>query len=231
MSSGELSDFREFASFLKSLWGVLAGLAGTLFPLSAALYQVVPVPSGLSGLFAAVSSILSLFSILIIFVSRETLFHFMLRRRSDSPLALMAIVAFVLGIGSFVTYLSSVDFLRTNSQAASTIGLLNYSLAFALVTTGFCFAALAEYLTPWVEAQRVAEEQDLRLDTPEGMVVQYLWGQTHQPWAVFAKDASGDNTIFSLRAPYRSTKQRPNRIRATVDPNGNVVEWTYLHTR
>jgi hypothetical protein len=155
-----ISEAREFARFLKSFWGLWAGLSATIFPLSNVLYATVPVPDSLKPLYVTFSTVCSLFAIAMVFVSRRQLWE---RHRgfskpagfADNPQWLrwfggtingLALLAFIFFIISAQSYLSDFAQATADFSFALTIGLLYYTLTFMLLTTAFSLLAIHEFM-------------------------------------------------------------------------------------
>ena len=70
LSSKRKPEILKFLDFLGSLWGALAGLV-VLFPFFNTLTEVLPMPYAYKGLFLAVSSIASVFGLLLTYALRR----------------------------------------------------------------------------------------------------------------------------------------------------------------
>ena len=160
-----LKEFRDFFSFIQSLWGVLAGVS-VFFPFSNTLMKVIPIghfydePPG-SGAFQYLSSelVTSIATLITIFV----VFSVFSRRHKYKvqeyrTIKRQAWVSFILGIVSLVLYLTANfgiyelfygPFEIWGGDPRRLIGdvflLFTYGAFFALVTRAFMLLGMAEF--------------------------------------------------------------------------------------
>jgi len=152
---GFLEEFKAFLSFLKNVWGLLAGIS-VFFPLSNVFTSVIPLQSIFDdGAFVrltpafvtGVSTLVTLFIVLWTFSSRSEIKRIKHR----------AIVSFLVGIASLILYmiiyelkLSAYELWGWESEdsyhfLAEIPLLLSYAVFFALMTRAFMLLGLLEY--------------------------------------------------------------------------------------
>jgi hypothetical protein len=154
-----LQELREFLQFLRSLWGLLAGIS-VLFPLSNVLLGVIPIDGGgnpfqnLSP--SVVTTLTTLTCIFLTFATfgRRSQFRERLRRHRY---ARSARIAFGSALGVLAIYLLTSDALyralitdnpNTELGVALYDGLFAalYIASFALLTRAFLVLAMLEYI-------------------------------------------------------------------------------------
>lgn len=154
-----LQELRDFLRFLRSLWGLLAGIS-VLFPLSNVLVTVIPIEGGgnpfqnLSP--GVVTTLTTLTCIFLTFATfgRRSQFSERLRRRRY---ATSARIAFAGAISSLAIYLLTSDALYETlitEQPNSKLGIPLYDglfaalyiASFALITRAFLVLAMLEYI-------------------------------------------------------------------------------------
>jgi hypothetical protein len=157
-----LKEFEDFVSFLRNLWGTLAGIS-VLFPLSNVLIQIIPLEKFDNGgplvwfsprLFTTLATLVSLFLILWTFSQRGQLQASKARRSIQKQ----AGGAFVIGVCALLLYLASYYFLAINAfdvlgwESADSRRLLGelpllimYSVFFAFVTKAFVLLGMLEF--------------------------------------------------------------------------------------
>jgi len=157
-----LQEFKEFTTFLRNLWGILAGIS-ILFPLSNVLMQIIPLGTFDDGcvlvwfsarLFTTFATLVSLFLILWTFGQRH---HF----QTSKPKVIIqkqAWLSFGVGLAALITYLgvyyfiaiSAYDILGWESAdvrrlAGEIFLLVVYSAFFALLTRAFVLLGMIEF--------------------------------------------------------------------------------------
>jgi len=156
-----LIEFKEFISFLKKLWGMLAALS-TLFPLSNVFLKIIPLGHFNGGalvwlspeLFTGIATLVSLFLILWTFGNRYRYRLFENRARTQMQAGLI----FSFGILSLIVYLVTYYFIAnsafevlgwesedTRRLLGEVVLLLFYSAFFALVTRAFVLLGMIEF--------------------------------------------------------------------------------------
>jgi hypothetical protein len=157
-----LDEFKEFLAFLKSLWGILAGVS-IFFPLSNVLVDVIPLQSlERDGAFAklapssvtALATITTLFLILWTFSQRSDV------RAEPERRAIRRQAAMSFGAGGLTLVLYLVGYFVTLSNAYAVWGwesqdprhllaevplLVMYVASFALVTRAFVLLGMLEF--------------------------------------------------------------------------------------
>jgi hypothetical protein len=169
MAAGQtfLQELREFLRFLRSLWGVLAGVS-VLFPLSNALLTIIPISDGqrpFQNLSPRVVTTLSVLTcIFLTFATFSRRNHF----ASSKPrvrYAWTARASFVLGLAALGLYLLTPGHLYyawITNNPGSDLGVAAYDglfaalyiATFALFTRAFLVLAMLEYF-PEYTAQKV----------------------------------------------------------------------------
>ena len=163
-----LNQFKDFISFLKNLWGILAGIS-VIFPLSNVLIKVIPLQkwegdAGTGALYnyspslvSVVASLIALFIILWTFIQRSKIkmmkSNFILRKAG---------LLFLFGIFALIIYLlvysliSDYEIFWTwfsweSDDPRRLIGdvvlLVFYCLFFAAMTRTFILLGLSEFLS------------------------------------------------------------------------------------
>jgi hypothetical protein len=153
-----LKELREFLRFLRSLWGILAGIS-VLFPLSNVVVTVIPIGDGgkpfqnLSpNVVTAITMVTCIFLIFATF-SRRSEFT---QRRRRTRYALSARVSFLVALGTLAAYvLASHGLYRTlitdNPDLEVGIAVYDglfatlYIATFALLSRAFLVLAMLEY--------------------------------------------------------------------------------------
>jgi hypothetical protein len=157
-----LKEFEAFVTFLRNLWGTLAGIS-ILFPLSNVFIQIIPLDKFDNGgplvwfsprLFTTLATLVSLFIIL---------WEFGQRNRFQSSKARHSIQkqawgSFATGLFAILLYLASYYFLAINAfdvlgwesaDSRRLIGeiplLILYSVFFAFVTRAFVLLGMLEF--------------------------------------------------------------------------------------
>jgi len=157
-----LKEFEDFVTFLRNLWGALAGIS-TLFPLSNVFIQIIPLETFDNGgplvwfsprLFTTLATMVSLFLILWTFGQRSHFRSSKVRRSIQRQ----AWGSFAIGLFAIVIYLASYYFLAINAfdvlgwESADSRRLIGeipllaiYSVFFAFVTRAFILLGMLEY--------------------------------------------------------------------------------------
>lgn len=157
-----LKEFKEFTTFLRNLWGILAGIS-VFFPLSNVFIQIIPLGTFDDGgvlvwfsarLFTTSATLVSLFLILWTFGQRQ---HFQSTRKTGK-IQRQAWISFGLGLSALVTYLavyyfvaiSAYDVLGWESADARRLMgevflLIVYSAFFTLLTRAFVLLGMIEF--------------------------------------------------------------------------------------
>ena len=159
-----LGEFTDFAKFLQTLWGILAGIS-VFFPLSNVLLRIIPMsniyddpPGGLSyldpALITTLSTVATLFVILITFRQRGDL----RTRKQRDAVQQQAWIAFGIGLLGLLLYLivyfgiytSFYDPFQINGgDPRRLIGdfllLIFYGAFFATLTRAFVLLGMLEY--------------------------------------------------------------------------------------
>lgn len=157
-----LKEFKSFLTFLKNLWGLLAGIS-VLFPLSNILVSLIPLATfdkegvlvWLSpSLITTLTTLIVLFLILGMFGRRNKF----LSQKNRTHLHRQAFVSFTVGLASVVVYLILYFFLA--SSAYDVLGwesvdirrlmgevplLILYAAFFAFTTQAFMLLGMNEY--------------------------------------------------------------------------------------
>jgi len=129
-----LEELKRFLGFLRSLWGVLAGIT-VLFPLSNSLMAVLPLLPGSEVLSTVLATLFSAFALFFVFVLRGS------GSNDDiGSVVLLSIGSLVFGIVALIAYL----YLRLQPLAFGVVPVL-YGGVFALFTLAFGLLALVEY--------------------------------------------------------------------------------------
>jgi hypothetical protein len=221
------SQAREFARFVKSFWGIWAGLSATLFPLSAALFAVVPVPENFDRLYAVFGTVLSLFGMILVFVSRNDLWMRDLKARDfEAPLdrfaasiKAKACFSFAIGLMLFFIYLGYSALVwsygpNRHNPALSVLLLFPYSLAFMSMAMAFSLLATAEYMRATVGG--IAEAPGLI----ENSILKYFLRMERLQLSIVSKrSTSKGNLLFTLE------DESGTRFEAEMTPKGKVVAW------
>ncbi len=242
------SQAKEFATFLRSFWGIWAGMSATLFPLSGALFAVIPVPADDAKLYAAFSTVLSLFAILVIFVTRDEIWtqhmeHPGHEYHASSLLGAVfaptlitiliprsvsqrAIRFFAMGVFFLVFYYFLFSYfdlgLRKGIDLVSLVAVLPYSLFFLSITLAFSIVALAEFMRATMGGFSEAP------GSSEKSVLEYFLQLTETQWQIVGKHAGDKGNIFFILRAINGTGNG-EYIRAEVTPEGKVVDWKELH--
>lgn len=177
-TSRVITEFKEFTSFLQTLWGILAGVS-VLFPLSNALIKIIPLgewpDEGALKYFSpeqvtVVTMLICLFVMFHIFCKRRLLkaewemsqkefkgISFEKRMQQNS------VISFFLGILALLVYFSitHMDFHSLFGWTSDDpifvfvdiLFLIFYSAFFGLVTRAFVLLGMTEYLSEQIETQ------------------------------------------------------------------------------
>ncbi len=162
-----LKEFKDFISFLKNLWGILAGIS-MLFPLSNLLAKAIPLQKweGEAGsgalysfspsLVSVVASLIALFIILWTFVQRHRI-----KDKKSNMIPRQAGLLFLLGIFALIIYLLIYSLISNyeifwswfnweSDDPRRLIGdvilLIFYCMFFAAMTRAFVLLGLIEFL-------------------------------------------------------------------------------------
>jgi len=159
-----LKEFKDFLSFLQSLWGILAGISA-LFPLSNVLIQRIPLsrihddpPGALgylsSGLLTTIATLVTIFVILLTFANRQQY----KARQEKRLMQREAKRSFACGFIALLLYLAVyygispyfyIPYDIYDGDPRWLIGdfalLLTYSGFFALITRAFMLLGMLEY--------------------------------------------------------------------------------------
>ena len=157
-----LKQFKEFTTFLRNLWGILAGIS-VFFPLSNVFIQIIPLGTFDDGgvlvwfsarLFTTSATLVSLFLILWAFGQRQ---HFQSTRKTGK-IQRQAWISFGLGLCALVAYLAAYYFIAVSAydvlgwesaDARRLMGevflLIVYSSFFALLTRAFVLLGMIEF--------------------------------------------------------------------------------------
>ena len=159
-----LDEFRDFIGFIQNLWGMLAGIS-ILFPLSNALFKVIPIrstqddPSGgwsyLSPqLVTSISTMITLFVLLWTFGQRHN-FRTGTKKLNGSRHAWISLIigfmslVLYLGIDTTIYNLFYDPLAITHGDPGRFVGdiflLLSYVGFFALVTRAFILLGMKEF--------------------------------------------------------------------------------------
>jgi hypothetical protein len=157
-----LKEFKEFAAFLRNLWGILAGIS-VFFPLSNIFMQIIPLGTFDDGgvlvwftarLFTTFATVVSLFLILWTFGQR----HYFQSSKQKITIQKQAWISFGVGLTALLTYLAGYYFLAIS--AYDVLGwesadvrrlfgevslLLVYSAFFSLLTRAFVLLGMNEF--------------------------------------------------------------------------------------
>lgn len=178
-----LQELREFLQFLRSLWGILAGIS-ILFPLSNAFFAVIPLAGGqrpLQNLSPNVVTVVTMVTcIFLTFATfgRRDRFTDAARRgryawsaRACFAGALAALAIYVLAPNGLYPTLITND-PDTELGIATYDGLFGglYVLTFALLTQAFLILAMLEYFADRERASSGATAATTTMDTdgPDG---------------------------------------------------------------
>ena len=159
-----LKEFKEFTTFLRNLWGVLAGIS-VFFPLSNVFMQIIPLGTFDDGgvlvwfsarLFTTFATVVSLFLILWTFGQR----HHFLSTRKRATIQKQAWASFGIGLAALMIYLAAYFFLATSAydvlgwESADVRRLLGevplllvYSAFFSLLTRAFVLLGMNEFFS------------------------------------------------------------------------------------
>ena len=159
-----IKEFNEFVSFLKNVWGILAGISA-LFPLSNIFLQAIPLETFDEGgvlvwfparLFTITATVASLFVILWTFSQRKSL----QKSRGLKSFQIQAWTSFGFGFLALISYLASYFFLVINAfdvlgwesaDSRRLIGeiplLILYGTFFTLVTRAFVLLGMMEFFS------------------------------------------------------------------------------------
>lgn len=153
-----LKELREFLRFLRSLWGLLAGIS-TLFPLSNAFIQLIPIAGTGRPLRnldpAGVSAVTVLTCVFLTFaaVGQRASFQEPARRaryagwaRLSFGIALALLAVYVLGPNGFQRLLLTGSGGELNVALYDGLFAALYVATFALLTRAFLLLALLEYV-------------------------------------------------------------------------------------
>jgi hypothetical protein len=154
MAAGQsfLEELRDFLAFLRSLWGLLAGIS-VLFPLSNVLISVIPIDGGGNPFQnIAPSTVTTLTTLSCIFTTfatfgRRSQFSDPERRRRYGWAARLSFGAALVTLAVYtLTYHDLYDLVR-NGQASLYDGLYAalYLASFVLITRAFLVLAMLEY--------------------------------------------------------------------------------------
>lgn len=162
-----LKEFKDFISFLKNLWGILAGIS-VIFPLSNVLIKAIPLQqwqgeagSGalyhfLPSLVSVVASLIALFIILGTYVQRHKI-----KMLKSNLILRKAGLLFLIGIFALIIYLLVYSLISDyeifwswfnweSDDPRRLIGdvilLVAYCVFFAAITRAFVLMGLSEFL-------------------------------------------------------------------------------------
>jgi uncharacterized membrane protein len=155
-----LDDFKEFISFMQSLWGLLAGIS-VLFPLSNAFFKIIPLELVTKplifippGLITTVTTLVSLFIVLSTFGERNEMAgkSDLVRRKAwvSFSIGLAALVLYVVGFVLVVNIDIFGQWKEAIGQSAlwlssDIIFWIEYTAFFVLTTRAFELLAMSEY--------------------------------------------------------------------------------------
>lgn len=159
--AGFLSEFREFITFLNTMWGLLAGIS-VFFPLSSILLQAIPLEAyeadGVYNilsppLITVVAMIVTLFVVLTTFGKRDDFKgqgrRYARRQAWVSMGASMAILVIYMAIHqSYAEYAFSVFELGSGDPRKLFFEiplLISYTAVFSLLTRAFMLLGMAEF--------------------------------------------------------------------------------------
>ena len=159
-----IQEFRDFTTFLRSLWGMLTGIS-IFFPLSNVFMQIIPLGTFDNGgvlvwfsarLFTTFATVASLFLILWTFGQRN---HFQSTRKR-ATIQKQAWASFVFGLLALVVYLTAYYFLAVSAydvlgwESADVRRLLGevplllvYGIFFSLLTRAFVLLGMIEFFS------------------------------------------------------------------------------------
>lgn len=158
-----LDELREFLTFLKNLWGLLAGIS-VFFPLSSILLRVIPLraygtDNGVfdhlaPSLITTIATLVTLFVVLVTFTSRHQLQNPMKRK----AMLRNAWLSFGAGLASLLAYLVMHQVYREyawdpwgwgsgdpRKLLAEIPLLISYVLFFSLLTRAFMLLGMIEF--------------------------------------------------------------------------------------
>jgi hypothetical protein len=160
--SAFIDEFREFITFLQSLWGILAGIS-VLFPLSNSLIEVIPLAQKLdtptyefinSNQVTAVTTLIALFVIIWTFGRR----HEFKTQRKYHQIRSQALLSFGVGFLALILYyvlfygiygIFYEPFNITSGEPLRLLGdvslMLFYSGFFVLITRAFILLGMIEF--------------------------------------------------------------------------------------
>ena len=160
-----LQEFKEFVTFLQTVWGILAGIS-IFFPLSNVLIKVIPMKTIYEDgvfvhisppLITAIATIVTLFVILWTFGNRRRLkFKKRLQRIRRQAwisfgVGLLSLIAYL--VVYFVTYQIAWESWGWSSDdprrlLVEVLLLATYSVFFALITRAFMLLGMSEFFAP-----------------------------------------------------------------------------------
>src|SRR3990172_3902126 len=121
-----LAELREFLAFLRSLWGILAGVT-VVFPISNLLTAVLPLLTGSERLSTVLATLFSLFAIFVVFALRHVDLNDEYGGEDSGLFIVASIWIFVGGAGVLIAYL----YVRLEPLAAGLVPVL-YATVFGL---------------------------------------------------------------------------------------------------
>jgi len=167
-----LDELREFLRFLRSLWGVLAGIS-ILFPLSNVFFTVIPIADGgnpfqnLSPNVVTATTMLTCIFLTFATFGRRNMFGEQRRRRRY---ATSARASFIVALALLSIYLLTSDplyrvLISDNPNYETGIGVYDglfaalYIGTFALITRAFLLLAMLEYFPDQPDASPTGKPQ------------------------------------------------------------------------
>ncbi len=169
-TSKVITEFKEFISFLQTLWGILAGVS-VLFPLSNALMKIIPLgespEEGVLKYFSpeqvtVVTMLICLFVMFHIF-SKRRLMKAEWEKDQERQLQQKSVNSFFLGILALLVYFSIIhlNFYGLFGWESDDpifvfvdiFFLIFYSAFFGLVTRAFVLLGMIEFLSEQMESQ------------------------------------------------------------------------------
>jgi hypothetical protein len=135
-----LAELREFLAFLRSLWGILAGVT-VVFPISNLLTAVLPLLPGSERLSTVLATLFSLFAIFVVFALRHVDLNDEYGGEDSGLFIVASIWIFVGGAGVLIAYL----YVRLEPLATGLVPVL-YATVFGLFAAAFTLLALVEYV-------------------------------------------------------------------------------------
>jgi hypothetical protein len=159
--AGFLKEFRDFITFLGTLWGILAGIS-VFFPLSSVFFEVIPLKGyEADGVFnhlsppliSTVATVVTLFVILSTFGRRDEF-----RGRSRRNVRLHAWISMGVSMAALMTYMTIHQIYAEYGYSVFGLGsddprkllfeiplLAAYTAFFSLLTRAFMLLGMAEF--------------------------------------------------------------------------------------